>query len=410
MKPLVLVDGLDEAHVSDMRQLSIELEQLISKCGEAAFVISCRHGAYVTVIAGCTAYTLQSFTDEQITEFVQRWFGDPVVAAEFMACIRLKPYRDLAAIPLHATNFCMIYASYGDLPHEHTRVYEKIVDIRVREWDWDRGVVRKSAIAASFGPEEKRRFLAATSFELAKLDQGASFNVHRFDAAFGALRGRFKMESVSAREVLNEIEAHTGLIYLSSFERYDFIHKTIQEFLCGEYLSRVPIVSEYQYFLRNMPDACAIATILSNEPDCMVLCIWSGLFSSASPLNSADWVVFWAQYFARLAAERAGFAGNKILGLGLVNVVSQCYHGRAATKGDFQQRLIQSLTEVVKLTGVPEGLNACLQHARIIDKAPPKWGADWVKMEFSRVIGVSDSFGRYTYPDQVVIPKFLLSA
>ncbi len=446
-RPLVLIDGLDEASVGETSSLTSEIERLIQQSNGVSFVVTCRHGAYVRRMPSSASYSLEQFSDAQLSTFAAKWLGDRSRADAFLECLSEKPYRDLARTPLHATNFCLIFETYGDLPRENTRVYERIVDIRVREWDRERGIARHSQYEG-FGIDDKRRLLSNLVFELARLDHVPSFSVQRFLLVFDRIKARFGLADAVPRDVLGELEAHTGLIYLSELDQYDFVHKTIQEFLLGKHLASIPILSEHQDFLRNSPDACALGTVLSEDPDAFLVCLWKAIFS---PLwHQKQWanlLSFWIQYFERLHTEQATFRGNKILGLGLCSIASGCYSRQATDSEEYNDwvdgitrsvrqsrgkgvshhgnvdsevaeivrkelqavgktgvELVASLENILGLHGVRVGIQELMYRSTGTQGTAEAWGATWKRVAFGDRKGISDSIGEFRYPDKVWIP------
>ncbi len=445
-KPLVLIDGLDESDAHAAVRIARESDRLINQT-DTMFIMTCRHGAYTTKIDSLKPYSIERFTKTQLESFAKRWWIDDSDKSEaFLSCLEEKPYRGLATTPLHATNFCMLFDANGDLPEENTRVYERIVDIRVRVWDLDRGISRRSS-TPGFDPDQKRRFLSNLAFEFVKLDHAPTFSVNRFLATFDRLKSRFRLEKAAPREILSEIESHTGLIYLSGFEQYDFMHKSIQEFLLGKYLASIPLLSEYQAFLRNTPDACALGTVLSEDPDSFIACLWKavpGPSRSREPWASV--FLFWNQYFLRLVEEHAVFRGNKILGLAILGVVSDCFsrhrpgtpefndHVRTALRRQNQEELktskkkpkhgekekrmkaaqeleeagtqiLSTVQRALALPGVGEGISAIIERAfELTDETLDGWGTTWVRISSTRKVGISDSIGEFAYPEGLWVP------
>ena len=62
------------------------------------------------------------------------------------------------------------------------------------------------------------------------------------------------------------METHTGIIVATGFERFEFAHLSIQEFLCANYISRSPYPDLLKSYLSDYPAPVAVACALSSNP------------------------------------------------------------------------------------------------------------------------------------------------
>ncbi len=415
----VFLDGLDELPSGTNATICGELSRLTARCTSGTILVTCRQGAYNTTIERCDVFKLVTFSLDQVSLFSKNWFGSDETAARFVECLRSKPYAGIAQTPLHATNLCMIFEAEGDLPVEHTRVYEKIVNVRLREWDLERNVVRKGT-HEQLGPDEKRRLLSSVAFYMAKKGVFVTFLTKDFSDAFKLVAPRFELSHESHRSVLSDLEAHTGIVCTVGFDKYEYYHKTIQEYLCAEHLSGIPVVSTESHFLANMPDSCAIAVILSHDPDGFLFCFCNSVFSRTGlPANSdirrhRD---FWSRFVTRLVEENARIRGDVCAGIGVLCMLSRCHSTRDDEAGDVDQGSRQAaiVASAITLMQVP-GAALALREA-LADLCPWASGTErvshgvaWVCVPRRVATFESTSLGVVSHPlKEYWIPKQLLT-
>ena len=132
------------------------------------------------------------------------------------------------------------------------------------KWDAHRDVRRVSAYGR-FGPDQKREFLSHLAFGMSQRRIGANFTGADLQAVYESIHRQFSLPRGEAANVVAEIESHNGLVLKSGFDSLQFYHKSIQEYLCAEVISRLPILPETLTNFWSLPDECAIAASHSGE-------------------------------------------------------------------------------------------------------------------------------------------------
>jgi hypothetical protein len=246
--------------------------------------------------------------ERQISAFIERWFSDPTKASRFLAAVKASPFADTIGRPLVLVNLCLVYQAYGELPEPPILIYQRIVQLYLEDWDRQRDITRVSAYGR-FGPERKRQFLAALAYELITTKQTTSFSAFNLEAAYRLLHARFGLPLEDRGKVLAEIESHTGLLIQSALGLWEFSHKSIQEFLCADYISRLPSLEDQMPQLLRLPNECAIATVASAEPGrFMALLAFRSKSDSQGVADERESVGrFWNPFLTRLMIEGAGF-------------------------------------------------------------------------------------------------------
>src|SRR5262249_6237409 len=116
--------------------------------------------------------------------------------------------------------------------------YRKIIQLLLEQWDRERNVKRKSRYAG-FTPEEKEEFLSHLAYDLTISTGRSIFEEGALRESYDRIYNNFPLDAAEREEVIAEVESHTGLFLESGFERYEFMHKSIQEFLTAEYIVRL---------------------------------------------------------------------------------------------------------------------------------------------------------------------------
>jgi predicted NACHT family NTPase len=158
LKPLILLDGLDEIPHKRKRDAVIEeLRRLAPRVENARFILTSRTGEYNYHLDRVTTYEIAPLSECQIAEFAQHWLGTE--ASEiFLAQVRSSPFWDTAIKPLTLAHLCAIYERLQKIPDKPKTVYKKIVKLLLEEWDQQRAVRRESAYAR-FDVDRKEEFL-----------------------------------------------------------------------------------------------------------------------------------------------------------------------------------------------------------------------------------------------------------
>jgi hypothetical protein len=267
-----------------------------------------RLGALDAVFDNTEQLYIRQLDPEQVTTFTHRWFGAVSEAERFLARVQGSPFADAIGRPLVLVNLCMVYHAYGELPEPPILIYQRIVQLYFEEWDRQRDITRVSAYGR-FGPERKRQFLAALAYELITTKGTTSYNTFDLEQAYRRVHSRFALPIEQRAKVLAEIESHTGLLTEVKPETWEFSHKSIQEFLCADHISRMPSPNESVARLLRLPDESAVATVLSASPGQFLQLLALRLKATVKTTEDEIQRVgqYWIPFLTRLAIEDAGF-------------------------------------------------------------------------------------------------------
>jgi predicted NACHT family NTPase len=382
---LLLLDGIDELPRSARPRLISQIS-LLSTMLPCQVIATCRSGGYVVTVEGTETLSIEAFTEKQFIEYCKKSLPDENSVAGLLAELATKPYRPLATQPLQAATLCAIYEADGELPQENIYIYEKTVNMRLRDWDQERNVARKSSFKR-FGPDEKKKFLCALAFALAALGRGETFSQQDFIRIYNRLRLEHRLPENAAVPVLNEIEAFTGLIAEERRGRYEFVHKTIYEFLLGSYFASSPRLPTDPEILFNNPDALALATILSTNSDVFFFNFVDTIFRATRVGGVPDALSvddLLSVYFDRLKREEGRFHGDQTVGYAMCYLMTMLYP--------------RSISEVcsgyLSIPGMADGLKRALEE---LSGQISLTGSDWINCRHSKATPfVSDDLGKLT--------------
>ena len=158
---LVLFDGLDEVAKMHLRPVVVQaiesFTEKYSRRSQSRFLVTCRVLSYENMsrkLAGWTEYEIALFSQEQIRQFVERWYDLHAVQEtgraveykrkkpELLAAVQVdEPRRlyEVARYPIVLTMIAIVHASY-ELPDNRAEVYEQCVDLLLNKWQYTRSI------------------------------------------------------------------------------------------------------------------------------------------------------------------------------------------------------------------------------------------------------------------------------
>jgi predicted NACHT family NTPase len=317
---LVCLDGLDELYTGNLNLIISEIKKLTNLLTKSKIVLTCRVGALDTFFDNSETLYICPFSGEDINEFIYKWFPVKEEAKNFLEEVSKSPYNDTIGRPLTLVNLCMIFDAYGELPSPPSVIYQKIILLLLEEWDRQRDLKRTSNYG-KFGPERKKQFLSQLAYELSFCGSGSTFETGDLKRIYRKIHTQFDLAFDQRDIVLSEIESHTGLFIRIGFSKYEFSHKSLQEFLCADYISRLPDLMADIDVLILLPNECAIATILSSIPNKLFEFFLQNFLvkkeNKGELLNS-----FWGPYLSRLHIESVSFKEDISIGLQFILLFS----------------------------------------------------------------------------------------
>jgi hypothetical protein len=310
---LLLIDGIDELDPDERNDVESEIQDLIHLLPNGKLIMTARSGSLTRAFEAVRRVQLLPLDLGQQRQVANLWLGEDGI--RFFDELNRTPYADLAERPLFLVRLLLIFRRDRSLPPQPCDVYERFIRLLLEDWDRERDINRQSRYA-NFGPDQKLRFLAALSHYLLIEAHRVAFHRRELERAYVVVCEKFHLPELQAEQVAQEIVSHTGVIVQAGFDRYEFSHLSLQEYLCAHHLLRDPLKSMLHRYLATYPAPLAIAATMSSNPSAfMALLILS---DRREEEGGAAWEVF----LRRLAYERPKLSAGTELGMSALKLIS----------------------------------------------------------------------------------------
>lgn len=331
IKPIIILDGLDEISSHINRDIiAKEINDIGLNLKNSRIILTTRSGEFYYNLEAFDSYEIASLEEEQIEEFAQKWFNDKELKDSFLNQLRKSPYFDTAIRPLTLAHLCTIFEKNHSIPEQPKSIYRYIIELLLKEWDQQNFVVRKSKYS-SFEIDQKQEFLSCLAYNLTLSTRSYLFSRQTLTSIYITISKKFKLPNNQVNEVIDELETHNGLFIKSGFDAYEFSHKSLQEFLTADYISRLPSPLSDIQTIYMLPHELAIATSISSDP---TLYFYEAVINKIGPLHRNLNFGFLAIYFKRLVLEKPLFSSEVILSLGLIELFTKYINYTKQFKGE----------------------------------------------------------------------------
>lgn len=263
---LLLLDGFDEIIFQSRREILMsEFEKLTSNVTLSRIILTSRSSDFKYSLPKVNVYEICPLTDEQILTFANRWLEDSKAANDFIDKIKKSPFYDTAIRPLTIAHLCALYERNKNIPEKPKTVYKKIVMLLLEEWNLQRNINRISKYA-KFENDRKFEFLSSLAYNLTIANNTNSFDNSDLISVYNKIHQDFDLGKSEMLTVINELESHNGLILQSGFQKFEFAHKSIQEYLTAEYIVKLPIIPNNRQTVIKLANEFAVAIAISSKP------------------------------------------------------------------------------------------------------------------------------------------------
>jgi len=244
-KLLVLLDGLDEVPAGNTNAVIRQIEDFVDRNDQNYFVASCRTAAYRSSFRRFTDVEMAEFDDEQIEQFIQRWFHSDLDRREGTAqrCWELlqRPEnasaKELAQTPLLLTFICLVYDRSQSLPSNRSTLYSKALNILLEDWAAEKRLER-DPIYQGLNTELKKALLAEIAYQ-GFVDDQLFFQrqqlVDRIKAFLADTVDNPKY--LDGKKVLDAIAVQQGILVERAEDIFSFSHLTLQEYLTAYHIN-----------------------------------------------------------------------------------------------------------------------------------------------------------------------------
>lgn len=241
---LILFDGLDEVPKQNFNTVVKCIEDFVDLYDQNHFVVSCRIAAYNSSFRRFTDVTIAEFDDDQLKQFIRRWFNSELDHQQetadkywkLLAKDEHKATRELARTPLLLTFLCLIYDRKETFPKNRSALYGDALDILLNDWAAQKRIER-DPIYEGFHPDMEKELLTQIAYDTFNVDQ-LFFPKHDITNKIAA----FLADTLNAPKhldgaaVLKAIEVQQGILVRRATNTYSFSHLTIQEYLAAQHI------------------------------------------------------------------------------------------------------------------------------------------------------------------------------
>jgi hypothetical protein len=363
-------------------------------------VITCRTGEFNYRVPKSVAFEIAPLKREQIEEFALKWLDNQVMASKFISEIYRSPFSDTAIRPLSLAHLCAIYEPIGKIPEKPKTVYRKIVTLLLEEWDEQRGIIRLSRYAG-FEVDRKLEFLCSVAFYLTTTKGSSVFSRRDFLDCYRDICVFLGLPRDQGNTVAIEIESHTGLFLQSGYDKFEFAHKSIQEYLTAEYIVRLPSIPSDPNIIQNLGAEIAVSASISSNPTEYVTYI--GLRALISMMLPEG---FWSALVNRLIIEKPDIYQTEAVVIALYNILSCGLCSERAVRGDIANSgplNLEIYNQFLALAGGADWGRVIRTHYRIPAQRNSRGGLSTVHRKPYRD-EVKLGIGSYLLPEQISIP------
>ena len=265
----LVLDGLDEVPESGRRILLDAVTDMVSclRGSPSRCLVTARPYAYADPrwhLEGFEILALSPFHEEQVHQFVERWYLTAARQAfswtsdmargkadQLRTALANRPYlADLASRPLLLTLMATLHSSWGQLPEDRADLYEETVKLLLGRWQR----ARESRAGEGEAEESLSQLLQVPESRLREALEVLALTVHTkqaedperdarpADISEGDLLVAFKplLGEVRPEDLVGYLEDRAGLLISRRPGLYAFPHRSFQEYLAACRLGSLP--------------------------------------------------------------------------------------------------------------------------------------------------------------------------
>lgn len=356
MKCIIFLDGLDEIHFQIKDAIFEDIKELSQTLDSSKIILTSRHIQEIQSFKQFKISEILPLNDDQKREIANIWLKNSDL---FFSKIKKLPYGDLTNRPLFLFYLLKLFDNNNEnLPPQAIDVYRQIVLLAIREWDIDKELaIRRYSKYRKFDTYKREDFLSELAFELT-FSQGVKkvFTHQQLEIAYLNIYSRYpELSWKDEKDIVQDIEAHSGLIIEVFDNKFEFSHLSLQEFLCAKYILSIPMSRKHYELLNIYPAPLAIATTLTPKPEewfSMLFLCNIGEIRVHYQLESDK--IF--EYLDRLITEKVHFSRPTIeLGFAVMYLFFKVGHTKAS----------QKLVEFTNVSHIEESVRRCLHYYNV---------------------------------------------
>ncbi|NEQ70544.1 MAG: NACHT domain-containing protein [Symploca sp. SIO2D2] len=245
---LVMFDGLDE--VFDRLTQSTIIDEIIrfsQQYPQARVLVTSRIIGYNPERfqqAGFHQFTIQPLDDEEIQEFINRWYdlamgsdADKELLKQRLkdAIANSQAIQNLADNPLLLTMMAILNRRQ-ELPRDRTDLYDQASRVLLYHWDVDHK--RLELPMDAIGRREKQEMLRLIAYEMQAGEEGLKGNLISAERLTVILTDYLRHQGFSeprekAYRVIKQLRERNFILCYRGADTYGFVHRTFLEYFCA---------------------------------------------------------------------------------------------------------------------------------------------------------------------------------
>jgi hypothetical protein len=224
---LLLVDGYDEASISERKRISNALLRFsASYCGQ--FYLTCRT-LYDIYELSAPHIEIAPFSREDQERYVKAFskaYGTPIVAAALISDLEARGFKDFLAHPLLLALTCIVRT--GPLS-VHSRnaisLISRAIDTLTFRWDEAKGIFRETKLPLDGRDRMHCLMRVAYHTDTPLVNEQLALSLVREQLDL------LRWEDLDAKQVLLETARFYGIFTPTAAGKWEFVHKTLYDYL-----------------------------------------------------------------------------------------------------------------------------------------------------------------------------------
>ncbi|WP_299209402.1 NACHT domain-containing protein [uncultured Dokdonia sp.] len=242
---VIILDGLDEVEPKRLSFFYREIEDLMRSLDNSLVILTSRSASLDYNFDYAKKYELCDLKDNQVAEFVKKWFNDENLSLSFMDSLNNSKFYDLSLRPLTLAHLCAIYESTGKLYDRPKLIYKKLIQLLNEEWDLQRGILNRKGVLdkgskySKFDNDDKYDFLSQFAYDLCVNVKSRAYSEDDFFNSYSRIHDNHDLPKNQLKKVIKEIQAQNGIVINTGFDKYQFSHKSMQEYLAADFMIKM---------------------------------------------------------------------------------------------------------------------------------------------------------------------------
>ncbi|MDA0269198.1 MAG: NACHT domain-containing protein, partial [Cyanobacteria bacterium] len=251
-KILILMDGLDEVPVNEVRRkMQAQIKQFSEDYSSGnRFILTCRTQIMETIPRGFASVEVADFSPEQVRWFVLNWFtanGQSETEASkqwekiYRAIINQPDLKELTATPVLLSLMCLVLQDQREIPTNRYWLYSKGIKLLLSRWnnekeieEWEFGTKAYRQLRL----EDKEALLLEIAAH--KFENPNNFVLFKQDELVKQIDRKLNLANLKEGiAVLKAFEAQHGLLIERADELWSFSHLTFQEHFTVQWLTQL---------------------------------------------------------------------------------------------------------------------------------------------------------------------------